>query len=114
VQAVLDLECDRLDRTAATLAALGIERAANLLTAAAAVLRFELEGGGVLTTELLPMIRAHHDQIKRVQEAQARNLQAALDMPPDRRERYMADLEALEARHERERREAEGEDGQQS
>lgn len=46
VQWVLDLECDRLERTAMTLQALGLERPANLMRAAAIIIRQTLETAG--------------------------------------------------------------------
>jgi hypothetical protein len=102
VQWVLDMEADRLDRMSTTLAELGIERAANLMRAAAIVIRYELAGGD----SEFPAVIARQQQAQREQLAvdQAQQLERFHRFPAERQQRYLAQLEELELRHEEERR----------
>lgn len=108
VQWVLDMEADRLDRMSATLQALGLQRPANMMRATAMVIRYELSGGGME----FPAAVARQQQRQRDQLAadQAAQLDRVLKMPPQQRARYLAGLDAMEKRHERERRELEGDE----
>lgn len=102
VQAVLDLEADRLERTATTIGFLGIERAANLMQAAAMIIRYELSGGA----DPIPpaLARQHQGQRERLDRDQVAQLNMFRGMSPDTQQRYLAALEEMELRHEEERR----------
>lgn len=109
VQAVLDLEADRLDRLAPTLSALGLERAANMMRAAAMVIRYELAGGD----SGFPVViaRQQHRQREQLARDQAEQLERFSRFPSDQQARYLAELDAMERQHEQERGELDGEDG---
>lgn len=103
VQWVLDLEADRLERIAGTIAALGLGRVAHLMSAAAMALRFELEGGEDIQSDMAIVFRAQHAERARMDEWQIEQLEGLKKLDPHRRAQAIAEIEAIEQRYANER-----------
>lgn len=101
VQTVLDMEADRLDRTAGALYALGLLDVARSLADVATNLRHELAGG----SDPIPPVLARHQARRRAEldREQRSQLERFRRYRPATRIGYLAELEELEQRQAQER-----------